>query len=193
MPKRGWAWAVPAVLLGLVAGALLYVPTTPRYALYRLGVAVQRHDVGAAEAYFDVERIADRAAEVLVADYLARQPAPATEAEANGRQLVASLAKRRLRPQVVARVRAEIRRTVERAGAQQAAIALPVGALAVLRTFSVSREGPDAWVAYQDQVQGPIRFRMARQPDESWKISEFDPDWVRRRAREEPVHPRSGP
>jgi hypothetical protein len=28
---------------------------------------------------------------------------------------------------------------------------------------------------------------MARQSGEPWKISEFDPDWVRRRAREEPV------
>jgi hypothetical protein len=187
MPRRAWAWTVPAVLLGLAAAATLYVPTTPRYALYRLGVAVQQHDVAAAEAYFDVERIADRAAEVLVADYLARQPAPATQAEANGRELVAGLAKRRLRPQVVARVRAEIRRNVERAGAQQAAIALPVGMVAVLRTFTVSREGTDAWVGYEDRVQGPVRFRMARRPGESWKISEFDPDWVRRRAREEPI------
>lgn len=175
-------------LLGLVALVSVYVPTTPRYALYRLGAVVQQHDVAAAEGYFDVERIADRATEVLVADYLARQPAPATDAEANGRRLVASLAKRRLHPQVVARVRAEIRRSVERSSAQPASIALPVGALAVLRAFEVSRTGPDAWVSYHDPVQGPIRFRMARPSGGPWKISEFDPDWVRRRAQEEAAH-----
>jgi hypothetical protein len=178
---------VPVALLGLVALVSFYATTTPRYALYRLGAAVQRHDVAAAEDYFDVERIADRATEVLVADYLARQPAPTTDAEVNGRQLVASLAKRRLRPQVMTRVRAEIRRSVERSGAQPASITLPIGALAVLQAFEVSREGPDAWVSYRDPVQGPLRFRMARGSGGPWKISEFDPDWVRRRAREEGV------
>jgi len=34
-------------------------------------------------------------------------------------------------------------------------------------------------------VQGPIRFRMARDGGGPWKIIEFDPDWVRRRAQEE--------
>jgi hypothetical protein len=28
---------------------------------------------------------------------------------------------------------------------------------------------------------------MARRPGEPWKISEFDPDWVRRRAQEESI------
>jgi hypothetical protein len=31
---------------------------------------------------------------------------------------------------------------------------------------------------------------MIRQPGEPWKISEFDPDWVRRRAQEESIRPR---
>ena len=186
MSTRARAWGVPAGLLALLAAASVYATTTPRYALYRLGEAVERHDVDAALRYFDVERIADRATEVLVADYLARQPAPATPAEANGRQLVASLAKRRLRPQVATRVRDEVRRSVERAGAGRASIALPVGVVAVLQAFDVSREGPDAWITYRDPVQGPVRFRMARQQGEPWKISEFDPDWVRRRAQEDP-------
>ena len=186
MSTRARAWGVAAGLLALLAAASVYATTTPRYALYRLGEAVERHDVDAALRYFDVEHIADRATEVLVADYLARQPAPATPAEANGRQLVASLAKRRLRPQVAIRVRDEVRRSVERAGAGRASIALPVGVVAVLQAFDVSREGPDAWITYRDPVQGPVRFRMARQQGEPWKISEFDPDWVRRRAREDP-------
>src|SRR5260370_18303389 len=131
MSMRGWAWGVPAALLGLVALAAVYATTTPRYGLYRVGAAVQRHDVDDALRYFDVERIADRATDVLVADYLARQPAPATPAEANGRQLVASLAKRRLRPQVIERVRTEVRRSVEPAGARPGSAVLPVGAAAV--------------------------------------------------------------
>lgn len=185
MSRRGWAWTGPAVLLGLAVLAGFYATATPRYALYRLGLAMQRHDVAAAERYFDVERIADTASDVIVTDHLSRQPAPATAAEANGRQLVASMAKRRVRPQVIARVRAEIRRSVERAGLQPASVALPVGVVAVLRAFAISREGPDVWVSYQDPGQGPVRFRMSRQPGQPWRISEFDPDWVRRRTREE--------
>src|SRR5260370_7086700 len=100
MSMRGWAWGVPAALLGLVALAAVYATTTPRYALYRLGAAVQRHDVDDALRYFDVERIADRATDVLVADYLARQPAPATPAEANRRHLVPTPAKPRPPPPV---------------------------------------------------------------------------------------------
>ncbi|MEX2222251.1 MAG: hypothetical protein WEG40_10690 [Candidatus Rokuibacteriota bacterium] len=189
MSKRAWAWGVPAVLV-LAALGWLYATSTPRYALYRLGVVMQRHDVGAAEGYFDVEGIADRATEVIVADYLARQPTPTTTAESFGRQIAARMATRRMRPQVLARVRAEIRRSVERAGLKRAALVLPVGALAVFRAFAISREGPDAWVTYQDPAQGPVRFRMSRQPGPGWRISEFDPEWVRRRAQEEPTRVR---
>ena len=64
---------------------------------------------------------------------------------------------------------------------------LPVGAIAVLRAFEVSRAGPDVWVTYLDPKQGPVRFRMSRQAGQGWQISEFDPEWVRRRAQEESV------
>jgi len=178
---------VPAAVLVLAALGCFYATSTPRYALYRLGVAMQGHDVASAERYFDVERIADRAAEVIVADYLARQPEPTTAAESRGRQLVADMAKRRVRPQVVTRVRLEIRRSVERAGVQATALVLPVGAVAIFRAFEVSRAGTDVWVTYRDAAQGPIRFRMSRQADRGWQISEFDPEWVRRRVHEEPA------
>lgn len=187
MSRRAWAWGVPTAVLVLAALGSLYATSTPRWALYRLGVAMQRHDVAAAERYFDVERIADRAAEVIVADYLARQPEPTTAAESNGRELVASLAKRRVQPQVVTRLRLEIRRSVERAGVQATALVLPVGAIAVLRAFDVASAGPDVWVTYRDPVQGPVRLRMSRQAGRGWQISEFDPEWVRRRAQEEPA------
>src|SRR5712692_9599760 len=186
MSRRAWAWGVPAAVLVLAALGSFYATTTPRYALYRLGVAMQRHDVAMAEGYFDAERIADTATDVIVADYFARQPEPATAAKLNGRQLAGSIARRRLRPQVLTRVRTEIRRSVERAGIQPVSVALPLGLLAVVRDFEVSRQGSEAWVSYRDPVQGPIRFRMSRQPDWSWRISEFDPDWVRRRAQETP-------
>jgi hypothetical protein len=97
------------------------------------------------------------------------------------------MAKRRIRPQVVTRVRTEIRRSVERAGIHATALALPVGAVAVFRAFAVSWDGPDAWVVYEDPAQGPIRFRMSRRAGRGWQISEFDPEWVRRRAKENPV------
>jgi DUF2939 family protein len=184
MARRRWAWVVPLVLAALAG---FYATTTPRYALYRLSEAMRRHDVTEAERYFDVERIADTAADVIVSDYLSRQPAPTTEAEVNGRQLVASIVKRRVRPQVITRVRSEIRRSVERAGVQPVAVALPVGVVAVLRAFQISRQGGDAWVLYQDPHEGPIRFRMSHQADHPWRISEFDPEWVRRRAREEQI------
>ena len=186
MSRRAWAWGVPAAVLVLAALAGLYAASSPRYALYRLGVAMQRHDVAEAERYFDVERIADGATEVIVADYLARQPEPTSAAETAGRQLTAGMAKRRLRPQVMTRVRHEIRRSVERAGVQATALALPAGAVAVFRAFQISSAGPDVWVTYRDPGQGPVRFRMSRQAGRGWQISELDAEWVRRRAQEEP-------
>lgn len=185
MPSRAWAWPLAVAGLALVASFALYAISTPRYALYWLGAAVERRDADTALAFFDVDAIADHATAVLAADYLARQPAPASAAEANGRELVVTLARRRLRPLVAARIRAEIERSVGRPGSGRSGIRLPVGALALVTTVSVSRDGGGSWVSYEDPVQGPIRFRMARDGGGPWKIIEFDPDWVRRRAQEE--------
>jgi hypothetical protein len=176
-------------LVALAASAALYAISTPRYALYWLGAAVERRDAGAALAFFDVDAIADHATAVLAADYLARQPTPATAAEANGRELVVTLARRRLRPLVAARIRSELERSVERPGGgdRSTPIRLPVGALALVTGVRVSRDGAGSWVSYQDPAQGLVRFRMAREGGGPWKITEFDPDWVRRRAREEGI------
>jgi hypothetical protein len=188
MARRAWAWLLPAAGLGLLALSAIYAVTTPRYALYWLGAAVERRDAPAALAFFDLDSIADHATLVLATDYFVGQPAPATAAEANGRELLTTLARRRLRPLVAARIRAEIERSVERAGnARQASIGLPVGALAVLTGPRVTPDGAGAWVSYQDPTQGPIRFRMAREGGGPWRITEFDPDWVRRRAKEEGI------
>ena len=188
MPRRAWVWPVAVTLVALIASASLYAISTPRYALYWLGTAIERHDANAALAFFDVDAIADNATAVLATDYLARQPAPATAAEANGRELVMTLARRRLRPLGAARIRSEIARSIERPGGDRAAaIRVPVGALALVTAVSVSRDGAGSWVSYQDPVQGPIRFRLTREPRGPWRITEFDPDWVRRRAREEGI------
>ena len=188
MPRRAWGWPLAVTLVALVASASLYAISTPRYALYWLGAAVERRDADAALAFFDVDVIADHATAVLAADYLARQPAPATAAEANGRELVVTVARRRLHPLVAARIRSEIERSIARPGGDRPVpIRLPVGALALVTGVTVSRDGSGSWVTYRDPVQGPIRFRMARDGGGPWKITEFDPDWVRRRAREEGI------
>lgn len=186
MPRRAWAWPWAVAVVALVASFALYAISTPRYALYWLGAAVERRDADTALAFFDVDAVADHATAVLAADYLARQPAAASAAEANGRELVVTLARRRLRPLVAARIRSEIERSVGRpVDDRSTGLRLPVGALALLTAVTVSRDGGGSWVFYQDPVQGPIRFRMARNAGGPWKITEFDPDWVRRRAQEE--------
>jgi hypothetical protein len=155
----------------------------PQYSLYRLSSAIEAHDVAGAERYFDVEQISDAAARLVVADYLARQSGPTGPAQATGGQLGRSGAVEGMRPLVAVRVRAEIRRMVETAGPQQASIAVPAGFLGAFRAFQVSREGGEAWVSYADARKGVMRFRMTRQADRSWKITEFDRDWVRRQLR----------
>ncbi len=188
MPRRPWAWPVAVTLVALVASTALYTISTPRYALYWLGTAVERHDADAALAFFDVDAIADHATAVLAADYLSRQPAPASAAEANGRELVVTLARRRARPLVAARIRSEIERSITRSGGDRPGlIRLPVGALALVTGVTVSRDAAGSWISYQDPTQGLVRFRMARDAGGPWKITEFDPDWVRRRAREEGI------
>jgi len=186
--RRAWAWPLAVTLVALAASGTLYAISTPRYALYWLGAAIERRDADTALAFFDVDAIADHATAVLAADYLARQPAPASAAEANGRELVVTLARRRAHPLVAARIRSEIERSVGKtAGGRSAPIRLPVGALALVTAVSVSRDAEGSWISYRDPSEGPIRFRMARERGGPWKITEFDPDWVRRRAREEGI------
>ena len=59
-----------------------------------------------------------------------------------------------------------------------------VGRTTVLKTMQ-RLEGKGLLVRVPGE--GPVRFRMSRQPGQPWRISEFDPEWVRRRAREEPI------
>ena len=130
MPSRAWAWPWAVAGLALVASFALYAISTPRYALYWLGAAVERRDADTALAFFDVDAIADHATAVLAADYLARQPAPASAAEANGRELVVTLARRRGSPHAAGR------------RARPAAAGLPLSSRTTARPECAPRAAP---------------------------------------------------
>ncbi len=176
-------WLLAGLLL-LVVWSWFDLSGRPQYSLYRLGAAIQSRDVVAAQSYFDLEQIADSAAQLLVADYFDRQPQPANDLQVVSRQMARDLAVQQMRPLVAARVRAEIQKTVEAATPQQASLAVPAGLVGAFQSFAVSRQGGDAWVSYLDAKQGVTRFRMMQQGNRSWKITEFDRDWVRRQTQD---------
>ncbi len=176
-------WLLAGLLL-LVFWSWFDLSGRPQYSLYRLGAAIQSRDVVAAQSYFDLEQIADSAAQLLVADYFDRQPQPANDLQVVSRQMARDLAVQQMRPLVAARVRAEIQKTVEAATPQQASLAVPAGLVGAFQSFAVSRQGGDAWVSYLDAKQGVTRFRMMQQGNRSWKITEFDRDWVRRQTQD---------
>jgi hypothetical protein len=183
-PRR-LPWLLAAAILLLVLWSWFDLSGRPQYSLYRLGAAIQSRDVVAAQSYFDVDQIADSAAQLLVADYFSRQPQPADELQAVGQQLARGIAVEGMRPLVAARVRAEIQKTVEAVTPQQASLAVPASFLGAFQAFAVSRQGGDAWVTYRDARQGVTRFRMIQQSNRSWKITEFDQDWVRRQVQDQ--------
>ena len=177
--RRRLPWGLAAAILLLVLWSWFDLSGRPQYSLYRLGAAIQSRDVLAAQSYFDIDQIADSASQFLVADYFAHQAPPANEVQTVGRQMTRDLAVERMRPLAAARVRAEIQKTVEAATPQQASLTLPAGLVGAFQVFTVSRQGGDAWVTYMDARRGITRFRMAQQRNRSWKITEFDRDWVR--------------
>ncbi|HET8577988.1 MAG TPA: hypothetical protein VFO18_12885 [Methylomirabilota bacterium] len=167
--SRRLRWAVMAGLVAALLWSWFDLTGRPQYSLYRLSAAIQSRDLAAAEHYFDVDAIAVAASEMFAAEYSPR-----------------GVAVEGMRPVVAVRVRAEIRRMVETAGPQQASIAIPADFLGAFRVFEVSRQGTEAWVSYSDARRGVVRFRMSQQPDRSWKITEFDRDWVRRQLQDRP-------
>ena len=185
---------VPARLVRglLLAAALLlavllvwyYVMGTPQYSLYRLAAALHRHDAAAAERFVDVDRIAQAASEVIAGDYLGQEPRGAQVLGSLGLGSAQAAAARALRPLVAQRVRAEMTRMASDGGADRGPLALPTGLLASFWVLDVAREPPDAWVSYDERGGAQTRFRMTQQPDRSWRITEFDRDWVRRQLRQ---------
>jgi len=184
---------VPARLVRglLLAAALLlavllvwyYVMGTPQYSLYRLAAALHRHDAPAAERFVDVDRIAQAASELIAGEYLDQEPRAAQVLGSLGPGSARATAARALRPLVAERVKMEIARMARDGGADRGPLALPAGLLASFWVLDVAREPPDAWVSYDEGGRGRTRFRMSQQPDRSWRITEFDREWVRRQLR----------
>jgi hypothetical protein len=173
---------IPGVLGVFSALGLLswYTLTgTPVYSVYRFTHAIQSRDADAAVEYVDMDRVAGAATEVLVADSFGRRRHSSNVFEAMGQ----GLALQTMKPQVAARVEAEIRRLAETGGG---AGAVPVGLFAVFGGVGIRRDGDQAWVTYTDPRHGPTGFKMSRQADRSWKVTEFDPDWIRRQMRQHP-------
>ena len=173
-----------AALLLSVLVVWYYLMGTPQYSLYRLAVAFQRHDAAGAERFVDVDRIAEAASETIAGDYLEHEPRAAKVLEALGQGSARDTAARALKPLAAQRVRAEIARMAREGGTVPGALALPAGLAAAFWRVRVLRESPDAWITYTDPGRGPTRFRMSQQPDRSWRITEFDRDWVRRQLRQ---------
>ena len=179
----------PRVLRGLLAAATLvlvallvwyYLMGAPQYSFYRFALAIHGHDAAAAERFVDVDRVALAASDVIVVEYL-RSNAKATAAlEALGQGGARSVAGQAMKPLVAARVRSEILKMAESGGQGPGVLLLPGGMVVAFRDLAVERNAEDAWVTYTDSRRGQTRFRMSQQPDRSWRITEFDADWVRR-------------
>ena len=169
-------------MAALLSGGF-YVVGTPSYSLYCFAHALHSRDAAAALAHVDVDRVAEAAADVLVADAFARQRPPRNVFEAMGQGIARSAAQQNVKFQAAARVRAEVERMADAAGQGSA---LPLGLLAVIQGADMVRQGDEVWVTYTEPGQGVTRFKMSRQPDRSWKITAFDKDWVRRQVRQRP-------
>ena len=177
------------VLRGLLAAATLvlaallvwyYLMGAPQYSFYRFALAIQGRDAAAAERFVDVDRVALAASDVIVAEYLRSNAKAAHSLEALGQGASRSVAGQVMKPLVAARVRSEIRKMAESGGQGSGVLVLPAGIVVAFRELAVRRNAGDAWVTYTDPRRGQTRFRMSQQPDRSWRITEFDPDWVRR-------------
>ena len=179
----------PRALRGLLATATLvlaallvwyYLMGAPQYSLYRFALAIDGHDAAAAERFVDVDRVAQAASDVIVAEYLRSSAKAPHSVEALGQGTARSVAGQVMKPLVAARVRREIRKMAETGGQGPGMLVLPAGMVVAFRELAVERNAADAWVTYTDPRRGQTRFRMRQQPDRSWSITEFDPAWVRR-------------
>lgn len=179
----------PRALRGLLTSATLvlaallvwyYLMGAPQYSLYRFARAIGAHDAAAAERFVDIDRVALAASDVIVAEYFRSNSRPAHALEPPGQGSARSAAGQVMKPLVVARVRTEIRKMAETGGRGPGVLVLPAGIIVAFRELAVERNAVDAWVTYADPRRGKARFRMSQQPDRSWRITEFDPEWVRR-------------
>ena len=179
----------PRTLRGLLAAATLvlaalvgwyYLMGTPQYSFSRFAGAIHAHDAAAAERFVDVDRVAQAASDVIVVEYLRSNAKAAGALEGLGQGSARSVAGQAMKPLVAARVRGEIRKMAETGGRGPGVLVLPAGMVVAFRELTVERNAADAWVTYTDPRRGQTRFRMTQQLDRSWRITEFDADWVRR-------------
>ena len=181
MPGRalhGLLVAAAVVLAALVGW--YYLTGTPQYSLSRFAAAIHAHDAAAAERFVDVDRVAQTASDTIVAEYLRGNPKGEHALDSLGQGAARRVVGQAMKPLVAARVRGEIRKMAETEGKGPGVLALPAGIVAAFRELAVERNAADAWVTYTDPRRGQTRFRMSQQPDRSWRITEFDGDWVRR-------------
>jgi hypothetical protein len=178
-----WLLSAAALLLSILV-VWYYLMGTPQYSLYRLAAALHGHDAAAAERFIDVDRIAQAASDTMAGDYLDHEPRAGRVLEALGQGGARATAARALKPLVAGRVRAEIAKMAREGGSAPGALELPAGLAAAFWNAEVVREAPDAWVTFRDPGRSQTRFRMSQQPDRSWKITEFDRDWIRRQIRQ---------
>ncbi len=188
MPGRTARWPLPAASLLLVAlVAWYFLIGTPQYSVYRLTGALHDRDATGAERFIDVNRVAQSASDVIVVDYLTREPRAAKALEALGQGGARATAARALEPLVASRVRAEIKKMADRGGSGPGGFVLPAGIVAAFWEPQVARDGSDVWLTYTDHRGGQTRFKASQQPDRSWMITEFDREWVRRHLRDAPA------
>ncbi len=171
--------AAAALVLAVLVG-WYYLMGTPQYSLYRFAGAIHAHDAATAERFVDVDRVAQAASDVIVAEYLRGNSKAEQALEALGQGAATAVAGQAMKPLVAARVRGEIRKMAESGGQGPGVLVLPAGIVAAFLRPAVVREAADAWVTYTDPRRGQTRFRMSQQPDRSWRITDFDRDWVRR-------------
>lgn len=176
-------------LRGLLAAATLflaallvwyYLMGTPQYSLSRFAAAIQARDAAGAERFVDIDRVAETASQVIVADYLHENAQAAKAIEALGQGTARAVASQAVKPLVASRLRGELRKMAEAAGQGPSVLLMPAGLIAAFSGVTVQRDGGDAWLIYTDPRRGQARFRMTQQPDRSWRITELDPDWVKR-------------
>jgi hypothetical protein len=179
----------PRALRGLLAAATLVLVAlfvwyllmgTPQYSLSRFAGALYAHDAAAAERFVDVDRVAQAASDVIVADYLRGNSKASNAIEALGHGAARSVAGQAVKPLVAARLRGELRKMAEAGGQGPSVLVLPAGMIAAFSGLAVERDAEGAWVIYTDPRRGQARIRMSQQPDGFWRITELDPEWVRR-------------
>ncbi len=155
MPGRTARWPLPAAsLLLVVLVAWYYLIGTPQYSVYRLTGALHDRDATGAERFIDVNRVAQSASDVIVVDYLTREPRAAKALEALGQGGARATAARALEPLVASRVRAEIKKMADRGGSGRSPRSRATAQTFGSRTPTTAEARPDSGRASNPTAPG---------------------------------------